>query len=67
MEKTQLKDGDYCLVIAGTHRGKKGTATDLNVSKTGHLTITVVQDSGVRFKTLAKNVQVKRDGQDELT
>ena len=52
----KLKDGDYCQVIAGTHKGKSGTARDLNTSKTGHLTITVVQDTGVRFKTLAKNV-----------
>ena len=60
-ENTQpLKDGDYCDVIAGIHKGKSGTATDLNVSKTGHLTITIVQDSGVRFKTLAKNAIVKK-------
>lgn len=59
MEK-QLKDGDHCEVIAGTHKGKSGTATDLNISKTGHLTITVVQESGVRFKTLAKNVVIEK-------
>lgn len=51
-----LKDGDHCKVIAGTHVGKSGTVTDLNISKTGHLTITVVQKNGVRFKTLGKNV-----------
>jgi ribosomal protein S4E len=56
----QLKDGDQCNVIAGTHKGKSGIATDLNVSKTGHLTITVVQQDGVRFKTLAKNVVVAK-------
>jgi ribosomal protein S4E len=56
----QLKDGDQCNVIAGTHKGKSGIATDLNVSKTGHLTITVVQQSGVRFKTLAKNVVIAK-------
>ena len=54
----EIKDGDRCKVIAGTHKGKSGKATDLNVSKTGHLTITVVQAGGERFKTLAKNVQV---------
>lgn len=54
----KLKDGDKCNVIGGTHKGKSGVATDLNVSKTGHLTITVVQKDGVRFKTLAKNVEV---------
>jgi ribosomal protein L24 len=56
--KASIKDGDRCAVIAGTHKGKSGTATDLNVSKTGHLTITVVPANGVRFKTLAKNVEV---------
>ncbi len=54
----KLKDGDKCNVIAGTHKGKSGIATDLNVSKTGHLTITVIQESGIRFKTLAKNVVI---------
>ena len=54
-----VKDGAYCLVIAGTHKGKKGLVKDLNTSKTGAVTITVVQDSGVRFKTLATNVQVQ--------
>lgn len=58
-ETVKLKDGDKCTVIAGTHKGKSGIVRDLNVSKTGHLTITVVQSSGVRFKTLAKNVSVK--------
>lgn len=53
-----LNDGDYCTVINGTHKGKTGIATDFNISKTGHLTITVVQKNGVRFKTLGKNVQV---------
>jgi len=53
----RLKDGDRCTVIAGTHKGKSGVVADVNTSKTGHVTITVVQKSGVRFKTLAKNVQ----------
>jgi len=53
-----LKDGDRCIVIGGTHKGKSGTVRDINTSKTGHLTITVVQDSGERFKTLAKNVAI---------
>ena len=55
----QLKDGDPCVVIAGTHKGKVGIARDLNISKTGHLTITVVQANGERFKTLGRNVEVK--------
>lgn len=55
-----LKDGDFCKVTAGTHKGKSGIVHDLNVSKTGHLTITVVQENGVRFKTLGKNVRVEK-------
>lgn len=55
-----VKDGDTCEVVAGTHAGKSGTVRDLNTSKTGHLTITVVQKNGVRFKTLARNVVPKR-------
>ncbi|HCN11329.1 MAG TPA: RNA-binding protein [Kaistella sp.] len=58
MQNKELKDGDFCKVIGGTHKGKSGTATNLNISKTGHLTITVVQENGDRFKTLAKNVEV---------
>ena len=55
-----LKDGDLCTVIAGTHKGKRGTVRDLNMSKTGHLTITVVQANGERFKTLGRNVEVQK-------
>ena len=58
MQNKELKDGDFCKVIGGTHKGKSGTATNLNISKTRHLTITVVQENGDRFKTLAKNVEV---------
>jgi len=54
------KDGDHCEVIGGTHKGKSGTVRDINISKTGHMTITVVQKNGERFKTLAKNVAVKK-------
>lgn len=54
-----LKDGDPCIVTAGTHTGKSGTIRDINTSKTGHITITVVQKNGVRFKTLGKNVVVQ--------
>jgi ribosomal protein S4E len=56
MASAKLKDGDYCVVTGGTHAGKSGVARDLNMSKTGHMTITVVQDNGVKFKTLARNV-----------
>jgi len=55
MKSKQLKDGDTCRVIAGTHAGKSGTVQDTNTSKTGHVTITVLQKNGVRFKTLGKN------------
>jgi GNAT superfamily N-acetyltransferase len=51
-----ISDGDRCEVVAGTHAGKRGTVEDKNLSKSGHLTITVRQDNDVRFKTLAKNV-----------
>lgn len=53
-----LRDGDLCKVIAGTHVGKSGLVRDINTSKTGHITITVEQENGVRFKTLAKNVLI---------
>lgn len=52
-------DGDSCLVVGGTHKGKAGIVRDINTSKTGQVTITVVQASGERFKTLAKNVVVQ--------
>ena len=55
----ELKDGDRCRVVGGTHAGKSGTVRDIKTSKTGHLTITVVQANGERFKTLAKNVVVE--------
>lgn len=57
-KEVKLKDGDECTVVAGTHKGKSGTVKDINTSKTGHITITVVQKSGVRFKTLGRNVVV---------
>jgi ribosomal protein S4E len=53
----QLQDGDYCHVTKGTHKGKTGIIRDIHLSKTGYITITVVQDNGVRFKTLGKNVE----------
>lgn len=59
MENTKpetLKDGDHCIVVNGTHKGRSGIVRDINTSKTGHITITMVQENGVRFKTLGKNV-----------
>ena len=55
-----IANGDVCTVVGGTHKGKSGTVHDMNTSKTGHVTITVMQANGVRFKTLAKNVEVQR-------
>ena len=54
----KLKDGDQCKVVSGTPIGKSGTVQDINTSKTGHITITVEQKNGARFKTLGKNVIV---------
>ncbi len=54
--KSNLIDGAACKVIAGTHKGKSGVVKDINESRTGAITITVVQPDGERFKTLAKNV-----------
>jgi len=54
----KLRDGDKCNVVDGTHKGKSGIVRDINLSKTGHITITVIQENGVRFKTLGKNVTV---------
>jgi ribosomal protein S4E len=51
-----VKDGDHCTVVAGTHKGKSGVVEDSNTSKTGHVTITVRQANGDRFKTLARSV-----------
>ena len=53
-------DGAQCKVIGGVHAGKSGTVRDIKTGKTGHISITVVQSNGVRFKTLAKNVIVKK-------
>jgi ribosomal protein S4E len=53
---SKLKDGDHCVVTGGTYAGKSGVVRDINVSKTGQMTITVVQMNGQKFKTLAKNV-----------
>ncbi len=61
MATADLKDGNYCRVVAGTHKGKSGIVRDIKTSKTGYLTLTVVQENGVRFKTLGKNVAVIKD------
>jgi ribosomal protein S4E len=60
-QEQKIKDGDRCKVIGGTHTGKSGIVADLNTSRTGQLTLTVIQANGVRFKTLAKNVELVQD------
>jgi ribosomal protein S4E len=54
----KLRDGARCKVVRGTHAGKAGVVRDINLSKSGFVTITVAQSSGDRFKTLAKNVVI---------
>jgi ribosomal protein S4E len=54
----KLRDGARCKVTGGTHEGKSGIVRDIKTGKTGHVSITVVQSGGVKFKTLAKNVAV---------
>ena len=54
----EVRVGARCQVVGGTHAGKSGIVGDVNTSKTGHVTITVVQPNGERFKTLAKNVVI---------
>lgn len=53
----RVADGDHCRVIGGKHLGKCGRVQDLKISEGGNTTITVVQDDGTRFKTLARNVE----------
>ena len=52
-----IANGDACEVIAGTHKGRRGTVEDLNTSKSGAVTITVREADGSRFKTLARSVR----------
>lgn len=56
-KRTTIFNGSKCQVIAGTHSGKSGIVRDINTSKTGHVTVTVVQANGNKFKTLAKNIE----------
>lgn len=60
MDLSDLNDGVFCKVIAGTHKGKEGTVHDIKTSKSGEITITVKQDDGVRFKTLARSVEIQK-------
>lgn len=58
MNNTTLKDGAQCQVVGGVHAGKSGIVRDIHTSKTGTITVTVVQPNGERFKTLAKNLNI---------
>lgn len=53
-----VQDGARCEVVRGTHAGKSGIVRDVHTSRTGAVTITIVQANGERFKTLARNVAV---------
>ena len=59
--RRDVKDGDWCAVVRGTHAGKSGIVRDVKTSATGHVIITVVPKGGQRFKTLARNVLVESD------
>lgn len=52
-----MQNGESCVVIAGTHKGKAGIVEDRHVSKGGTVTITVRQADGSRFKTLERSVR----------
>jgi ribosomal protein S4E len=54
-----MENGQACVVIAGTHKGKAGIVADRNVSKGGNVTITVVMADGTRFKTLERSVELR--------
>lgn len=56
--QSMIVDGAQCKVVDGVHAGKSGIIRDVKTGKTGHVSITVVQADGERFKTLAKNVVV---------
>ncbi|HEY7993733.1 MAG TPA: hypothetical protein VID24_05970 [Candidatus Eremiobacteraceae bacterium] len=59
MKQGKLQDGARCKVVGGAHVGTSGVVRDIKTGKTGHVSITVVQTNGERFKTLAKNVVLK--------
>lgn len=55
MAQANLNEGVFYKVVAGTHQGRSGFVHDIKTSKTGHITITVLQKNGVRLKTPGKN------------
>jgi ribosomal protein S4E len=52
-----MENGQACVVVAGTHKGKAGIVEDRHLSKGGNVTITVRQADGSRFKTLERSVE----------
>jgi hypothetical protein len=58
--QSAVKDGVKCKVTAGTHAGKAGIVSDINTSKTGHVTITVTQKMGRDSKPWRK-ISSQRD------
>jgi ribosomal protein S4E len=56
---SEVRNGDICLVTAGTHKGKTGVVEDRNLSKGGTVTVTVRQADGTRFKTLERSVELQ--------
>jgi len=56
-QECHVANGDRCTVIGGKHKGRAGRVEDFNISAGGNVTITVREDDGGRFKTLAKNVE----------
>ena len=57
VDGSNVANGDRCMVIAGTHKGKSGTVEDWKLSESGNASITVRTADGARFKTLARNVE----------
>ena len=55
----EVVDGAHCKVVGGAHAGKSGVVRDIKTGKTGHVSITVIQPDGERFKTLARNVVIQ--------
>ncbi len=53
---TKVREGAYCVVVGGTHAGQSGVVQDRKTSETGDVTVTVQQNNGVMFETLAANV-----------
>jgi hypothetical protein len=55
-----IKEEAKCKMIGGVHKGKTETVGNIHTSKTGYVSITVVQPSGDRLKALAKNVVITK-------